>query len=133
MADGYDVVVVGGGTAGCVLGARLCEEPERRVLVIEAGSDHGAVDRLPDELRSAASPTFSHDWGFRSEERGGRRSIRLPRAMVTGGCSATNAAVAVRGAPADYERWEQLGAAGWSWEDVLPWFRTLERDLDFMD
>jgi choline dehydrogenase len=133
MADRFDVVIVGGGTAGCVLAARLSEDADRRVLVLEAGPDHGGVDRLPDDLRSAQSPAYSHDWGLRSEAVGGRRAIRLPRAMVTGGCSATNAAVAVRGAPADYDRWVELGAAGWSWAEVLPWFRALERDLDFVE
>jgi len=93
MVGGYDVVVVGGGTAGCVLAARLSEDRERRVLLIEAGPAHGDVGRLPLELRSAHSPTFSHDWGFRSEAVDGRWSVRLPRAMVTRGFSATNAAV----------------------------------------
>lgn len=128
MVESFDVAVVGGGSAGCVLAARLSEDPARRVLLLEAGPDHGGVDALPDELRSAQAPTFAHDWGFRSES-----SKRLPRAKVLGGCSATNAMVAVRGAPGDYDGWAEVGCTGWSWDDVLPYFRRLERDLDFQD
>lgn len=132
MAE-FDVIVVGGGTAGCVVASRLSEDPARRVLLIEAGPDHGGLDRVPEELRGAQAPTFSHDWGFRSEPVGGRVSKRLPRARVLGGCSATNAMVVVRGAPADYDRWRDSGCDGWDWEGVLPWFRRLETDHDFED
>jgi choline dehydrogenase len=133
VANGVDVVVVGGGTAGCVLAARLSEDAERSVVLVEAGPDHQGIGGLPEDLRSAQGPSYAHDWGFRSDATNGRRSLRLPRAMVIGGCSATNAAVAVRGAPSDYDAWRDLGVSGWSWADVLPWFVRLECDMDFDD
>lgn len=129
---GFDLAIVGGGSAGCVLAARLSADAARSVLLVEAGPDHGPHG-LPADVRSPQRPCTSHDWAYAAEPRGSRRSVPLARGKVMGGCSATNAALAVRGAPADYDRWQALGADGWSWEDVLPYFRRLERDLDFSD
>src|ERR1043166_1654021 len=121
---GYDVIVVGGGSAGCVLSARLSEDPSRRGPLVEAGPDYGPD--LPADIAAATAPTYSHDWGYMSS---GKRPMTLPRARLIGGCGATNAAFALRGFPTDYARW----GPGWSFEDVLSTFCQLETDLDFSD
>jgi choline dehydrogenase len=131
MAPAPDVVVVGGGAAGCVVAARLSEDPDRRVLLLEAGPDLRAAP--PEDIRSGWGPTRSFDWGYVSEpgERGTTRA--LPRGRLLGGCSSTNATFALRGSPADYDAWAAAGNPGWSFEEVLPFFARLERDLDFGD
>lgn len=124
-----DVVVVGGGTAGCVLGARLSEDPACQVEVVEAGPDLRAA--MPADVRSGWGPTRSFDWGYVAEpdEHGNARA--LPRGRLLGGCSSTNATFALRGSPADYDAWAAAGNDGWSFDDVLPSFKRLESDADF--
>ena len=128
--DGYDVLVLGGGTAGCVLAARLSADPGRRVLLVEAGPDWPTAADLPADIADGSTPTTEHDWGFVSEpdERG--RSTPLPRGRLVGGCSATNAGFALRGWPADYDGWAARGNPGWSFPELLPLFRAVEADRD---
>jgi len=104
----FDVVIVGDGSAGGVLAARLSEGPHRRVLLIEAGPDHPDRATLPPDVVDVSGPTVEHDWEYSADVELDR-GISLPRARLMGGCSATNACFALRGAPADYDRWADIG------------------------
>lgn len=125
-SSGYDVVIVGGGPAGCVLANRLSVNPDRSVLMIEAGPDYGAEPgNWPAELLYPEAQAFeSHSWGLRDAVSG----IFLPRARVIGGASAVNACYWIRGSKADYDAWEALGNTGWGFENLLPFFRMAESD-----
>jgi len=128
-----DVAVVGGGSAGCVLAARLSADPDRHVVLIEAGPDDPSVESLPAEIADGSLPALTHDWGFLAEPDGPRGPIPLPRARLVGGCSATNGGFWMRGWPSDYDAWAAAGNAGWTFEELLPLFRAVEADADFAD
>ena len=128
----YDSIIVGAGSAGCVLANRLSAGGSRNVLLLEAGNDYADLASTPEEIAISWSfPVFSFDWGFTSETDTLGREIPLPRPQVIGGSSSTNATVAPRGHPGDYDEWAELGNDGWSYGDVLPYFRKLENDIDF--
>jgi 5-(hydroxymethyl)furfural/furfural oxidase len=137
----FDVVIVGGGSAGCVLANRLSADQCRRVLLIEAGADT-PPEQVPAEiLDSYPLPIFMGDkyiWpDLRVTVRGDTHNAHAPvsriyeQARVMGGGSSINVQAANRGLPRDYEEWVNAGASGWGWSDVLPYFRRLERDMDF--
>jgi len=124
----YDYIIVGAGTAGCVLANRLSQDPSRRVLLLEAGGrDNWIWYHVPvGYLFTIANPRS--DWMFRTEAEPGLngRSLLYPRGKVIGGSSAINAMICMRGQAADYDGWRALGLPGWGWSDVLPAFRQVE-------
>jgi choline dehydrogenase len=133
MISSADLVIIGAGAAGCVLAARLSETRQRSVLLLEAGPDYQEPALLPPEIRAGFNPTSSHDWGYASEPGAGVPTIPLWRGRLVGGCSATNGMFALRGHPADYDEWAALGNAGWSFDELLPFFCRSENDLDHGD
>lgn len=136
-----DYLIVGGGTAGCVLASRLSEDPARRVLLVEAGSDHHEPrpTDLSDTDGGRAFMDPRHFWpdlhvtyaAHRGKTADNRAGSPYKQGRLLGGGSAINGQIALRGAPDDYDGWKCAGAAGWGWADVLPTFRKLETDLDF--
>ena len=124
----YDDIIVGGGSVGAVLAARLSEEPARRVLLLEAGPDYATLELTPADLQDGWRMSLrAHDWALTAQAVPGR-AIPYPRGRVIGGSSAVNATIALRGVPADYDEWAALGNDEWSWVKVLPHFRRLEDD-----
>ena len=128
MTDTFDYIIVGAGSAGCVMAARLTEDPSVRVLVLEAGgSDRSPVIQMPSAL-SIPMNSPRYDWRFHTEPEphlDGRR-LHVPRGKVVGGSSSINGMVYVRGNALDYDGWEDGGATGWGWRHVLPYFRRAE-------
>lgn len=142
----FDYVIVGGGSAGCVLASRLSENPRVQVALIEAGPDTPPENipesiygegYLPDyfnptrywtrlKVYRSAIGNRSMDDLVREEE-----PVRYEQARVMGGGSSVNAQIALRGLPSDYDEWESMGASGWGWDGCLPYFKRLERDMDF--
>lgn len=136
-SESYDYVIVGGGSAGCVLANRLSARAGVRVALIEAGADTppGAV---PPEIEdSYPMPVFCGErfiWPTLQARATRRAPLKVyEQGRVMGGGSSVNVQSANRGLPRDYDEWAEMGAVGWSWREVLPYFRRLERDLDFPD
>lgn len=124
-------VVVGAGSSGCVLAARLTEDPAHRVTLVEAGPDYPTPSSVPADLTDARRNSMrKHDWGLRHKPRPGRMLFPFPRGRVVGGSSAVNTCIAIRGARQDFDEWGELGLEEWSWEQCLPAFCAIERDLD---
>jgi predicted dehydrogenase (TIGR03970 family) len=135
----YDVVIVGGGAAGCVLASRLAADGRKSVLLLEAGPDYpDPANHLPDEVkfghtRFAEAPDSQHNWALRGTITDEQGAIHVAQGKVIGGGSSINGQAMQRGFPEDYDSWAALGNDEWSYEKVIPYFRRSERDLDIQD
>jgi choline dehydrogenase len=137
MPSERTTIVVGSGSSGGVIAARLTEHDDERVILLEAGPDFPTLADLPPTLADAYNPDLTgHDWGleaFMVEPPERRAPSPYPRGKVVGGSSAVNGTLAQRGETRDFDEWERVAGPDWTWEQVLPFFNKLERDVEYGD
>ncbi|HEX8093528.1 GMC family oxidoreductase [Jatrophihabitans sp.] len=127
----YNDIIIGAGSAGCVLAARLSEDGRRRVALLEAGTHYQDAAAMPQDLLDGNSMSLvQHSWGLAAQLTADRR-VAFPQGKVSGGGSAIGNTVAIRGMPADYDEWAELGNPLWSWTKALPTLAAVEDDLDY--
>ena len=126
----FDYIIAGGGNSGAAIAARLSEDPNTKVLLIEAGPHYRSLETIPKDIYSSRAVSVeSHDWHYITDVIPGRE-FTYARGKLTGGCSSVNGTIALRGLEQDFRQWEALGNDGWGWADIAPLYSRIENDID---